>query len=148
MRHERGGDPVVKARNGTIYVMKRALIAAALLLANFSLISTAEAQTAPADFTIRGSGFGHGVGMSQYGAYGQALEGRSAAEILRHYYSGAAVTTTNDAVLIKVNLLSGASAASLRGEVAVHRWRHGHPRRRGSHRPAPRQAGGHHRPVG
>lgn len=31
-------------------------------------------------------GYGHGVGMSQYGAQGMALEGRTAEEILRHYY--------------------------------------------------------------
>lgn len=35
-----------------------------------------------------GSGFGHGVGMSQWGAYGMAEEGRDAEEIIEHYYSG------------------------------------------------------------
>jgi stage II sporulation protein D len=33
-------------------------------------------------------GYGHGVGMSQYGAYGMALEGRSAEDIVKHYYTG------------------------------------------------------------
>jgi stage II sporulation protein D len=37
---------------------------------------------------IRGAGFGHGIGMSQYGAYGFALEGASYGEILEHYYRG------------------------------------------------------------
>jgi stage II sporulation protein D len=37
---------------------------------------------------VRGAGFGHGIGMSQYGAYGQALEGRSYDQILSEYYSG------------------------------------------------------------
>ncbi|MEY2441705.1 MAG: hypothetical protein QOJ46_1131, partial [bacterium] len=37
---------------------------------------------------IRGAGFGHGVGMSQYGAYGFARHGRDHAFILGHYYSG------------------------------------------------------------
>ena len=36
-----------------------------------------------------GHGFGHGVGMSQWGAYGMALRGKNHAEILRHYYQGA-----------------------------------------------------------
>ncbi len=35
-----------------------------------------------------GRGAGHGVGMSQWGARGQALLGRSYQEILRYYYSG------------------------------------------------------------
>jgi stage II sporulation protein D len=36
-----------------------------------------------------GRGFGHGVGMSQWGAYAMALRGSGYAEILRHYYRGA-----------------------------------------------------------
>lgn len=52
--------------------------------------------------TITGGGFGHGIGMSQYGAYGRAKNGKSAEQILEHYYSGAAV-----------------SAASLPGEVRI-----------------------------
>ena len=38
-------------------------------------------------FVVSGRGWGHGVGMSQYGALGQASEGRSYDEILSHYYS-------------------------------------------------------------
>ena len=38
-------------------------------------------------FTIRGAGFGHGVGMSQYGAYGYASHGWTHDRILAHYYS-------------------------------------------------------------
>ena len=34
------------------------------------------------------TGYGHGVGMSQYGADGMAKEGKTAEEILRHYYRG------------------------------------------------------------
>lgn len=33
-------------------------------------------------------GFGHGVGMSQYGAQGMAQDGRNYREIIQHYYSG------------------------------------------------------------
>jgi SpoIID/LytB domain protein len=43
---------------------------------------------APATWTFRGGGFGHGVGMCQHGAIGQALERRPHAEILRTYYPG------------------------------------------------------------
>ena len=39
--------------------------------------------------TILGRGFGHGVGMSQFGAEGMARAGRSAEAILEHYYPGA-----------------------------------------------------------
>lgn len=37
---------------------------------------------------IKTKGFGHGVGMSQYGAYGMAKEGYNYKEILSHYYVG------------------------------------------------------------
>jgi stage II sporulation protein D len=35
-----------------------------------------------------GRGHGHGVGLCQWGAAGQAEAGRSALDILRHYYPG------------------------------------------------------------
>lgn len=41
--------------------------------------------------TITGGGWGHGIGMSQYGAYGRALKGKSATQILTHYYTGVSI---------------------------------------------------------
>lgn len=38
--------------------------------------------------TFSGSGFGHGVGMSQWGAYAMAEQGADAEEIIEHYYNG------------------------------------------------------------
>jgi stage II sporulation protein D len=40
------------------------------------------------DLTIHGGGYGHGVGMSQYGTYGLTLLGRNWQSILKHYYPG------------------------------------------------------------
>jgi len=69
----------------------------ALLSLSVGLLATsAVAQTTPpadnlpgeAVFAISGRGFGHGVGMSQYGAFGQAKEGRTYDEILAYYYLG------------------------------------------------------------
>lgn len=42
---------------------------------------------------FRGRGSGHGVGMSQWGAWGQAAAGRGYAEILRFYYQGIQLDT-------------------------------------------------------
>ena len=42
-------------------------------------------------FTISGRGWGHNVGLSQWGAYAQALEGRTYKEILTFYYTGITV---------------------------------------------------------
>ncbi|TMC72219.1 MAG: SpoIID/LytB domain-containing protein [Chloroflexi bacterium] len=46
----------------------------------------------PARFVFSGRGYGHGVGMSQWGAQGMALAGKSAEEILKHYYLGIELT--------------------------------------------------------
>ena len=51
------------------------------------------AHQAPA-LVFEGRGFGHGVGMSQYGARGQALQGADHAQILAHYYPGTELVTT------------------------------------------------------
>jgi hypothetical protein len=40
---------------------------------------------------VFGRGWGHGVGMSQWGAYGMALRGSGYTEILEHYYTGVEV---------------------------------------------------------
>ncbi|HEX8116475.1 MAG TPA: hypothetical protein VF521_04330, partial [Pyrinomonadaceae bacterium] len=43
-------------------------------------------------FTFTGRGWGHGVGMCQVGAYGLARAGYSFEKILKHFYTGVAVT--------------------------------------------------------
>ncbi|MEY3089442.1 MAG: hypothetical protein RLZZ208_710, partial [Actinomycetota bacterium] len=72
--------------------------------------------TIPASFEFLGSGYGHGVGMSQIGARGQALEGKSAAEILGYYYPGSSVTPFPDNHLIRVNIANQTNNASINSE--------------------------------
>ncbi|CAB4531183.1 Sporulation stage II protein D, amidase enhancer LytB [actinobacterium SCGC AAA044-D11] len=81
--------------------MKNLLIFSLLL----TLTSTSQASAvAPKSFTFIGSGYGHGVGLSQYGAKGQALEGKSATEILNYYFPDAQVTAVEDTGTISVNI--------------------------------------------
>jgi SpoIID/LytB domain protein len=61
--------------------MRRLLLLTALL--TLAVPATADAATR---WVVKGGGWGHGLGMSQYGAYGQALEGRGYRKIVRHYY--------------------------------------------------------------
>lgn len=42
--------------------------------------------------TLKGSGYGHGLGMSQWGAYGMAKAGFSYEDIIKHYYQGVELT--------------------------------------------------------
>jgi len=45
-------------------------------------------KTVPENFRFDGRGFGHGLGLSQWGAYGMARQGANYQQILRHYFQG------------------------------------------------------------
>jgi len=68
------------------------MVVASLLVVSLLATPAAAAQD---EWTIDGGGWGHGVGLSQYGAYGQALEGRSATQILTYYYKGTSVSSAS-----------------------------------------------------
>jgi stage II sporulation protein D len=71
--------------------------------------AAAAAAKVPSSFVIRGSGQGHGVGMSQYGAYQLARTGRTAEQILGFYYPGTNVgTANNNPRTVKVQVLGPA----------------------------------------
>ena len=55
--------------------------------------------------TFFGRGWGHGVGLSQYGARGRALAGQDAATILAHYYRGTTIGTIPADTRVRVLLL-------------------------------------------
>jgi stage II sporulation protein D len=53
-------------------------------------------------WVVTGHGFGHGVGMSQYGAYGFAAHGKDYRFILRHYYSGTTIGEVGGPRIVRV----------------------------------------------
>ncbi len=59
--------------------------------------------------TLYGRGYGHGVGMSQWGARGRALAGQDAATILAHYYQATTFATIDPSAPIRVLLVSNFS---------------------------------------
>jgi hypothetical protein len=63
------------------------------------------AQAAPSTFTIVGGGYGHGVGMSQYGAHSMALRGAGAGRIISFYYGGAQARPATLPATVRVELL-------------------------------------------
>jgi len=68
-------------------------------------------------FLFSGHGWGHGVGMSQYGAWGFALHGYTYQQILAHYYPGTTLGTASTNV-IRVLLQSGKKTMKLSSSVA------------------------------
>jgi stage II sporulation protein D len=96
--------------------MVRRCIPLVALAAAFTAGSAAAAGRAPACtgtcfsapagsgalFVFTGHGWGHGVGMSQYGAYGYAQHGSTFDQILSHYYPG---TTLGPAPVSRIRVL-------------------------------------------
>lgn len=80
------------------------------------LPNTASAETVPATFSFQGSGYGHGVGMSQIGARAKALAGESATAILQYYYTGTVVETMTDTQILRINLGNLLTSAKLRSD--------------------------------
>lgn len=64
----------------------------------------AHATDIPTTFSFRGSGYGHGVGMSQIGARSMALAGQTPISILQYYYSGVEIESLPDTQTIRVNI--------------------------------------------
>ena len=107
----------------------------ALLIAT-TLLLLAPASAAAADVVIDGRGWGHGVGLSQYGAYGYALrEGRDARFILAHYYTGSDYGTA-PATRMRVRLKRARRAEAQRRHAGGLR-RPPRPAARGSRLPLP-----------
>lgn len=84
-----GADRVVRQRQaqGTIILGSKL----ALVLNSTHVLGPKVEQAAGVE--AHGGGYGHGVGMSQWGAHGMALLGKNYKEILTHYYTGVQVET-------------------------------------------------------
>jgi stage II sporulation protein D len=91
--------------------MRKAVLAlvAALLLA------AAPAAQAATKLTITGAGFGHGIGMSQYGTYGYSLHLKTYDFILGHYYTGTALGALDANPEVRVLLQGSRKSISFTG---------------------------------
>lgn len=116
-----------------------ALLASVIIVAGALPASALAADPAPAtvavpdgttpvgaSVTIHGRGYGHGVGMSQHGARGRALEGATSTDILAHYYQGATVGSVALDTMIRVRVLHDFKVSSTKPLVLYGRrgqWR-------------------------
>lgn len=95
--------------------MRRTVALVSILLLGSGPAATArvDARTATAGsatFIVTGHGWGHGVGLSQYGAYGYAQKGTGYAKIVLHYFPG---TELGDAPVSRVRVLLTSGVATL-----------------------------------
>ena len=71
------------------------------LLAN---VTSASAVDIPSSFSFHGSGYGHGVGLSQMGARSMALAGQSSTQILQYFYKDVSIVPFDDSKILRVNI--------------------------------------------
>ena len=86
------------------------LLATASVLA--ILVFTSTAWAAPGDFVISGRGYGHGEGMSQWGAWEAAREGVKYDTILAFYYPGTTLSQLGSDQTVKVRLTRSSNSSS------------------------------------
>lgn len=90
------GETSPSGRALTLNVNGKTVSAPALRLAldstRFKSAMLSEVTVLDGEVVFRGSGYGHGVGMSQWGAYNLAEQGRSAEEIVLHYFRNVELT--------------------------------------------------------
>ena len=95
------------------------------------VVPDAQATTLPTSLTVVGHGWGHGLGMGQYGALGYASApfDWSYRQILSHYYGGTVMSTVSPTEPIDVHLdeLDGASEVTVATPPGDQLWRNGRP---------------------
>lgn len=82
--------------------MRRARIALPALVAVLAIAPATAAGSVT--WVVKGRGFGHGVGMSAYGAYGYGLHAAGYRQILHHYYRGIQIGEPPGAPRVRVLL--------------------------------------------
>jgi stage II sporulation protein D len=85
------------------------------LLVALVLLAAAPSAHAASRLVIRGAGFGHGIGMSQYGAYGLSLKGVPYQQILARYYTGTALAQVAAEPEVRVLLQGGSRKVTFSG---------------------------------
>ena len=68
---------------------------------------------------VNGRGWGHGTGMSQWGAYGIAQQGATFDQILMHYYTGVTIGRVNTEVPIEVGVATGQQSIAVSGDFSI-----------------------------
>jgi stage II sporulation protein D len=85
-----------------------------LLLAVLACALAIPAAASAKVWVVKGAGFGHGVGLSQYGAYGYAKHGFKYDQIVTHYYTGTTIGTAADKS-VRVLLRDSVGSVTFRG---------------------------------
>jgi len=80
-----------------------------------SFLPSAQADI-PTQISFIGKGYGHGVGMSQYGARGLALRGDTATAIMNYFFPGSEVLPLTDDQILRINVGHQLTSASVKSD--------------------------------
>ena len=93
--------------------MFKPLFLTSILLFSSQYVATG-VEVAPATFSFTGSGYGHGVGLSQIGGRAKALAGESATSILGYYFPGSSIAAVDESQIFRINIGHLLTSAKLR----------------------------------
>lgn len=93
-----------------------------------SLLSAVVLAAVPADavafkWKLKGGGYGHGIGLSQYGAEGMARHDKNFREIIKHYYTGVEIEKAKTRS-IRVLLQASKSSVQVKGATRASGGKH------------------------
>jgi SpoIID/LytB domain protein len=97
-RSGHANEVIIEGTRGRLKLDKEHLIRRTLglgaLRSTMFIVETERDRTGkPTEFVFFGGGWGHGVGLCQYGAAGRALRGQTYRDILAHYFAGTTLRT-------------------------------------------------------
>ncbi len=116
-QRDAGGPGAWRGRRARTAISLAGVVLAGLLATGACALPPATA--APATLLISGAGDGHGVGLSQEGAFGLAEHGYPYRAILAHYYTGTSLATWPPGRTVRVLLATGRQRLTVTGAALV-----------------------------
>jgi len=86
-----------------------------VLIVLLAMLALAPSAGAAAKYRLLGHGYGHGVGMSQWGAYGYAEHGANYEKIVKHYFTGTELEQFRSSKKVRVLLATATGDITFSG---------------------------------
>jgi stage II sporulation protein D len=119
---------LIKPMRRTLILVMLVALALGAIPANAGPNREPNGPDGPTEFRLFGAGFGHGLGLSQWGAYGLARQGWGPSKILKHFYSGTRVAREGSPPKnLRIGLVQGKDSVRLEAQAGPVEIRLGDP---------------------